>query len=202
MKNYHVESLKEEIMPVIHRKSSNDPAYVLIKVKKEDLAHTLKTIRKQFASIDPDYIFNYQFIDDSFDQMYKEEERMHKTSIYSSLIAIMIALMGLYALTSFTVIKRRKEIGVRKAMGASVKNVVMKLIKDINKWVLIANVFSWPLVFYFMQEWLSNFAFRIDITVWYFLAGSLITFVFALGVVGSQVFSAATENPALTLRDE
>jgi putative ABC transport system permease protein len=100
------------------------------------------------------------------------------------------------------VIKRRQEIGIRKAMGATVGEVVVKLIKDINKWVLLANLIAWPLAFYFIREWLANFAYRIDISIWYFVAGTLIAFIFALIVVSSQAYYAASENPAYTLRDE
>jgi putative ABC transport system permease protein len=110
--------------------------------------------------------------------------------------------LGLYALTSFVVIKRRKEIGIRKALGATEKTVIFKLIKDINKWVLLANLISWPLAYYFIKQWLANFAFHIEISVWYFLAGTVLTFLIALIVVAIQAYLAATENPAHTLRDE
>jgi len=202
MKNYHVENIREEIAPVVHSKRSKNFNYVLVKVSSGNVKQTLNTIKRKLINIDSEYIFEYQFLDDHFEAMYDQEERMNKASIYSAVIAIIISLLGLYALTSFVVIKRRKEIGIRKAMGATVGSVVYKLIKDINKWVLVANIIAWPLAFYFMQQWLANFAFHIDISIWYFVAGSLITFLIALIVVAVQAYLAATENPAYTLRDE
>jgi len=202
MKNYHVENIREEIAPVVHSKRSKNFNYVLVKVSSGNVKQTLNTIKRKLINIDSEYIFEYQFLDDHFEAMYDQEERMNKASIYSAVIAIIISLLGLYALTSFVVIKRRKEIGIRKAMGATVGSVVYKLIKDINKWVLVANIIAWPLAFYFIQQWLANFAFHIEISIWYFVAGSLITFLIALIVVAVQSYIAALENPAHTLRDE
>lgn len=202
MENYHVESIREEIMPVMHSQRSDWYGYILVKIQRDNIQQTLEAIESRLTNIDSEYVFNYQFLDDYFDSLYKEEERMNKTSMYSAFIAIFIALLGLYALTSFVVIKKRKEIGIRKAMGSTVGEVVVKIIKDINKWVLLANIIAWPLAFYFIRQWLENFAFRIDISVWYFIAGTMIAFVFALLVVVVQAYSAASENPAYTLRDE
>lgn len=202
MEDYHLESIREEIMPAMHSKRFEGFGYVLVKLNRENLGETLNSIEQRLTNIDNEYVFKYQFLDDYFDAMYKQEEKLNKTSIYSAIIAIFIALLGLYALTSFVVLKRRQEIGIRKAMGATVGGIVFRLIKDINKWVLLANVIAWPLAFYFMKQWLANFAFKIDISVWYFVAGTLISIVFSLIVVVSQAYNAATENPAHTLRDE
>jgi putative ABC transport system permease protein len=202
MKDYHVENIREEISPVVHSKRFDSFNVVLVKLSTKDLTQTLNSIEQRLEGIDEEYVFNYQFLDDYFDAMYKQEERMNKTSIYSAAIAIIISLLGLYALTSFVVIKRRKEIGIRKALGATEKTVIFKLIKDINKWVLLANLISWPLAYYFIKQWLANFAFHIEISVWYFLAGTVLTFLIALIVVAIQAYLAATENPAHTLRDE
>jgi len=202
MKNYHVENVREEIAPVVHSQRRKDFNYILVKVVPGSVKQTLNTIKRKLTNIDSEYIFEYQFLDDHFEAMYDSEERMNKASIYSAVIAIIISLLGLYALTSFVVIKRRKEIGIRKAMGATVGSVVYKLIKDINKWVLLANIIAWPLAFYFIQQWLANFAFHIEISIWYFLAGTVLTFLIALIVVATQAYLAATENPAHTLRDE
>ncbi len=202
MKDYHVESIREEIMPVIHSQRADWFSYVLVKVELNNLKETLNAIENRMTEIDGEYVFNYEFLDDYFAAMYKEEERLNKASMYSSIIAIFIALLGLYALTSFVVIKRRQEIGIRKAMGATVGKIVFKLIKDINKWVLLANLIAWPLAYYFIKQWLANFAYRIEVSVWYFVAGTVITFLVALIVVATQAYYAATENPAHTLRDE
>jgi len=202
MKNYHVENIREEIAPVVHSKRYESFNFVLAKLPAKNIEQTLDKIEQRLTSIDDQYIFEYQFLDDYFDAMYKQEERMNKTSIYSAVIAIIISLLGLYALTSFVVIKRRKEIGIRKAMGATEEKVIYKLIKDINKWVLLANLISWPLAYYFIKQWLANFAYSINISIWYFVAGTLITFLIALIVVATQAYLAATENPAYTLRDE
>jgi putative ABC transport system permease protein len=202
MKDYHVESLKEEIMPVIHTKEFPFLSYIVVRLEANNIKRSIRTIKRQMENIDLNYVFRYRFLDEHFEKLYKEEKRVNKITVYSAAIAIFIALLGLYALTSFVVIKRRKEIGIRKAMGASVKSIIYKLIKDINKWVLIANLIAWPFVFYFMRSWLENFAYRIDMDLFYFIAGTLLTFIIALTVVGIQAYLAAIENPSETLKDE
>ncbi len=202
IRDYHIESLREEIMPVVHSTRRDDFSYVLVKIRLDNINRTLNSIKEGLTEIDNEYIFEYEFLDDYFRAMYEEEERVNKTSMYSATIAIIIALLGLYALTSFVVIKRRKEIGIRKAMGATVGSIVWKLIKDINKWVLLANFIAWPIAYYFIKQWLSNFAYRIEISIWFFITGTLITLLIALIVVVTQAYYAANENPAYTLRDE
>jgi len=202
MKDYHVESLREEIMPVIHTKEFPFLRYIVVRIDANNIHQSIQTIKRKMENIDLNYVFRYRFLDEHFETLYNEEKRVNKITVYSAAIAIFIALLGLYALTSFIVIKRRKEIGIRKALGASVKSIIYKLIKDINKWVLIANLIAWPFVFYFMRSWLENFAYRIDIKLGYFIAGTLVTFIVALTVVGIQAYIAAMENPSETLKDE
>jgi len=202
MKNYHVDDLRKTIAPVMHTAVPQDYRFVLVRVLPSDVDNTLKTIAKVTEELDPDYAFSYIFLNDFFAQMYQEEERLNRLSLLSALLAILIAVMGLYALTSFTVLRKRKEIGVRKAMGGSVRQVVVMLLKDINKWVLVAILLACPLAYFFMNNWLDNFEYAISITWEYFAVGGMATLGFAIAIVAGKAWQAAVENPANTLRDE
>lgn len=202
VKDYHVEGLKEEIMPVMHTQRSKQFRYFLIRIQPNSVERALNKVKEFFWVIDKKYVLDYTFLDDYFDNMYKKEERINKSALFSSIIAIVIALMGLYALTSFIVLKNRKAIGIRKVMGAKSTQIAFKLMKGVIGWVILSVMISCPLSYLFMQKWFENFAYHIDISVWFFVSGVLVTFLFGLLIVGFQSYRAAVINPADTLREE
>ena len=117
-------------------------------------------------------------------------------------MAIFIACLGLFGLASFTTEKRTKEIGIRKALGASVLEIIWLLSKEFTRWVLLANIIAWPLAYFAMNKWLQNFAYRINLGLGTFVMAALLALVIALLTVGYQVVKAATANPVGTLRYE
>ncbi|HEX3385099.1 MAG TPA: FtsX-like permease family protein [Mucilaginibacter sp.] len=150
----------------------------------------------------PVYPFEYTFLDQQFDSMYKTDLRQQTIlSIFSGL-AIFIACLGLFGLASFTAAKRTKEIGVRKVLGSSVPNILLLLSKELLKPVMVATLLAVPLSYFAMHKWLQNFAYKTTLSWWIFLLAAAITFVIALVTVSFQSLKAATANPVKSLRSE
>ena len=126
---------------------------------------------------------------------------MAETKQFSSL-AILIACLGIFGLVSFTAEQRTKEIGIRKVLGASVSGIIMNLLKGFTKWIVLANVIAWPIAYYFMNKWLQNFAYQMNLNVWAFIFAGLATLAIALLTVSYQAIKAATASPVDSLRSE
>ena len=141
-------------------------------------------------------------MNDSFNEMYQSERQFQHGFLYASILAITLAVLGILGLVSFSVEQRTKEIGIRKVLGASSFKVARLLSKDFLKLVLIANIIAWPLAWYFMSKWLEDFANRIQISWWVFIASGMAATVIALATVGMQAMKAATMNPIRNLRTE
>jgi putative ABC transport system permease protein len=141
-------------------------------------------------------------MDEEFDRLYKSEIRIVKVIGYFTGLAIFIACLGLFGLSAFMSEQRRKEIGIRKVLGASITNVVLMLSKDFVKWVIIANVLAWPAAYYAMNNWLQDFAYKVDITIYVMVLSGLLAVFIALLTVSWQAFRAARTNPVNTIRYE
>ena len=146
--------------------------------------------------------FSYRFLDDSFNDMYSSDQRVGKLAISFAILAILIACLGLFGLATYMAEQRTKEIGIRKVLGASVNNMVSMLSKDFIKLVLIASVIAFPVAWWAMHKWLQDFAFRITIGWWVFIAAAVIALLIALLTVSSQAIRAALSNPVKSLRTE
>jgi len=141
-------------------------------------------------------------LDEAYDNLYKSEIRLNIFFRLFTLIAIIISSLGLFGLASFMAERRTKEIGIRKVLGASVPSIVIFISRGFTKWVLLANILAWPVAYYFMNKWLQNFAYRIDLSVWIFFLSGLAAFGIALVTVSYQSIKAATANPVNSLRYE
>jgi putative ABC transport system permease protein len=146
--------------------------------------------------------FDYYFLDESLDKLYRSEKNFKDLFFYFTLIALIIACLGLFALAAFTAEQRKKEIGIRKVLGATVSNVVAMLSKDFLKLVCIAAFIAFPISWYIMNKWLQDFTYRINISWWVFVVGGLGAIIIALLTVSFQAFKAAIANPVKSLRTE
>jgi ABC-type lipoprotein release transport system permease subunit len=202
MRDFHFRSFHHGIEPLVltHYQSHLDE--ISIRLQMDQAEETIDYIRRTVGEFDPDYFFRYSFVDEVFAGLYQQEQQTNQMVMYGSLLAILLAVLGLFALSSFTVVKRNKEIAIRKAMGASFDKVVRLLLADILKWVLLVNLVAWPAAYFFMNDWLQNFAYRIDLQIWMFLAGGVIALGIAALTISVQTIRAAAVNPADTLRDE
>jgi putative ABC transport system permease protein len=204
VKDFHFEPLREAIKPIFFRvMTDNDYSFFLsIKIKSENIPATLAYIDKTWKKFSPDYPFSYTFVDSAIDNLYRSEQRIGNAFKYFSLIAIFIACLGLFGLTSFTVEQRTKEIGIRKILGASIPKIMVMLSSDFAKLVLLANILAWPAAYYFVNRWLEGFAYRTALGPWIFLLTGIVTLIIAMVTIGLQSVKAATANPVDSLRYE
>ncbi len=202
VKDYHVRSLHHEIMPLYIDYDPSNFLYISTKIKPDDVSKILRDLRKKWAKIAPDQSFDYFFLDESFDLQYRAEEKLGLIFSNFTLLAILVACLGLFGLASFTAEQRTKEIGIRKALGATVSSIIVLLIKEFTKWVLLANIIAWPIAYVAMNHWLQNFAYRIKIGLGTFILAGVLALVIALLTVGYQAIKAARANPVEALRYE
>ena len=146
--------------------------------------------------------FDYNFLDQNLSHLYIAEQRTSKIASTFAVLAIFIACLGLLGLAAFITEQRTKEIGIRKVLGASIPSLLFMLSKEFLKWVLVANIIAWPVAYYVMNNWLKDFAYRIDINLWIFLLSGIIALVIALLTVSSHAVKAAIANPIKSLRYE
>ena len=201
-KNFHFRSFHHKIEPLVFSHYYNYFGNISVRFKTENVGEVKNYVRNTVKKFDEDYYYRYAFVDQVFENLYNQEKQTNRMIMYGSLLAIFIAILGLFALSSFTVVKRTQEIGIRKAMGASFGRIIRLLLYDILKWVLLVNLIAWPAAYYFMSDWLQNFAYRIDMQIWMFLLGGLIALIIAAITISTQTFRAANINPAETLREE
>ncbi len=204
VKDFHFASLHDAIAPLIITNApwQNQFDFLTIKLKTANLSATLDAIKNIWIKFSQDQPFNYSFLDEELDKVYRDEQIFREMFFYFSSIAIVIALMGLFGLTLFTMEQKRKEIAVRKVHGANISQVTALISKQFAKWILIANLFAWPIAYFFIKDWLDDFAYRINISVFYFILSALITLIIALLTIGYHTIKAAKANPVEALRYE
>lgn len=202
VENFHFESLKENISAVMIFPSNKPQGFASFRFNAKDTKDVIDLVESKWKEIAPGQPFNYSFLDDKFGDMYKAESRMGKVFASFTIIAIFIACLGLFALTAYTAERRRKEIGIRKALGATVGGIVFLLSKEFTKLVLIAFVLAAPLAWYGMSQWLEDYQFRIDLGWEIFVFSALAVLLVAWGVMGVQSIRAAMTNPVDSLKSE
>lgn len=205
MKDFHFESMHEHIIPmVLVLPTANQGAFnrVSVKIAGKDIPGGLAQLEKTWKRFLPETPYDYTFLDENFDRLYKAENRKGTLFTTFSFLAIFIACLGLFGLSTFTITQRVKEIGIRKVLGASVGTIVQMISKDFLKLVIIAAVIAFPIAWYAMDNWLQDFAYRIDISWWVFLAAAIIALVIALLTISFQAVKAALANPVKSLRTE
>lgn len=201
VKNFNFESLRQKVGPLCFMLGQSSGA-VSFRINTKEVEGLVGYLEKQWKAMAPAMPFSYRFLDDSFDQMYRAEQRMGKLALIFSILAILVACMGLFGLATFAAEQRTKEIGIRKVLGASVQGIVEMLSLDFVKLVLFAAAIALPLSWWFMQKWLMNFAFRVNIQWWVLPLAALIALVIALGTVSYQAIKAALMNPVKSLKTE
>ncbi|MFK7774148.1 MAG: ABC transporter permease [Saprospiraceae bacterium] len=200
VKDFHFESLRQDIGALslwLNPYSGN----LSLKTNTDKIPTLISDVEKTWKKIAPELPFSYRFLDESFDQLYRTETRISKLfSIFSGL-SIFIACLGLFGLAAFTTERRFKEIAIRKVLGASVPNLVGLLSKDFLKLVLLSLIISIPIAWYLMNQWLTDFAYRIEFQWWIFLAAGFIAIAIAFLTVSFQAVKAARVNPVNNLKE-
>jgi putative ABC transport system permease protein len=202
VKDFQFKSLRDAIDPLIIHVWSENTFVFALRIRPDDIPGTLAFIESKWRDLDPAHPFEYSFMDETFDRIYRSEEKLSKIFSVFSMLAIFIAALGLFGLTLFMVEQRTKEIGVRKVLGASVGSIFTLLSKEFTILVLLANIFAWPTAYFFMHKWLENFAYRVNIGFWIFILAAAVAFVIALFTISFQALKAALANPIESLRYE
>ena len=201
VKDFHSQSLHREIMPLVFSPAS-DPYFLYIKIHPHKIPEALARIKARWHTLEPTLPFDFFFLDEHIDRQYRDEERWGRIIGYASFFAILIASLGAFGLVALSVSRRVKEIGIRKVLGASASSIVLLFSREFVKLVIVANVVAWPVAYLVMRDWLQDFAYRIDLDIWTFAAGGVLTLALALLSVCSQAIKAASANPVDALRYE
>lgn len=201
-KDFHYRSLQAPIEPLALAIVPWRFSYISLKMNTKELSSTMAFVEKKWHELFPRNPYEYSFLDEEFNKQYIADENTGRTFLAFTGIAIFIACMGLFGLATFTAKQRTKEIGIRKALGASVASVVVLLSKDFIRLVIIAIVIATPVAWYAMDRWLEGFAYRIEIGWWMFALAGLLAIVIALLTVSFQSVKAALMNPVKSLRSE
>ncbi len=200
--DFHFETLHEPIKPIVHTRYSNHISFISIRIGAHDITAAIESIGATLGQFDPDYVYTWEFLDDRLQSSYDAEERTGRLISMSAILAVIVSVMGLYSLTSFTILRKTKEIGIRKAMGSSVSSILLIMYRDMGQWVLLANVIAWPAAWFMMESWLGNFAYRVDLGIWMFISGGALALLVAMITITGLAVRAALTNPVKALRYE
>lgn len=202
VKDFHFESLKQEIAPIIFMITKDRRGSVVIKLDESMEEETMTYLQEQWSYLRPDAPFTYYFVDARFNELYQDDERVAELVSYFSLIAVIIGILGLYGLASYTAEQRFKEIGIRKVLGASVSQILLLLTKGFTFLVIVGFVMAVPVAVIAMNKWLDTFAYHDDIKIFSIVLAGSVAILVAWITVGIQTWKAARTNPVDTIRNE
>ncbi len=201
IRNFNFSTLREEVTPLALYLRENNGSMAL-RIRTENTEELLAQIKTKWRAIVPAQALSYSFMDEDFNNQYKAEQRTGKISVTFSVLAILIACLGLFGLVTYAAEQRIKEIGIRKVLGANIPDVINLLSKDFIKLVFIAILIASPVAWWVMDQWLQSFAYRISISLWVFILAGVSALVIALVTVSFQAVKAAMANPVRSLRTE
>jgi len=204
VKDYHFQSLRQDIVPAVFRFKNEDVnwGYISIRFEPGMIRRVVEDTEQLWASFTSNNPMLYFFLDEDFNRFYREEEQNARLSVVFTLLAIIIASMGLYGLTAFSLQQRIREIGIRKTFGASISNIWYMICKDVMLLVCIATIVSWPLVYWIAGNWLQNYSYRISMQPTDFILGFVLAVLIAIGTISYRVIRTASMNPSISLRYE
>lgn len=205
IEDFHFESMHQAIVPlvlVMFPQSASPFNNLSLKISTTNISGAIAQMETSWKKYFPDTPFEYLFLEDNFDKLYEAEQRQATLFTAFACVAILIACLGLFGLSAFAISQRIKEIGVRKVLGANLQSIVTLLSKDFLKLVAIAAVMAFPIAWWAMNNWLKDFAYRINIAWWVFLAAGIVAAIIAFVTVSFQAIRAANANPVKSLRSE
>jgi len=205
VRDFHFQTLREKIAPLViarHDNPIHSIDYFTVRLRASETAQVLAGLETVLRETDPGHLLEWHFLDDQWARFYEDDHRRQSILNASAGVAIFIACLGLFGLATFAAERRRKEVGIRKVLGASMANITSLLAKDFLKLVIVAIVLASPVAYYFMQRWLADFAYRIDLQWWMFALAGVSAVTIAFLTVGAQAVRAALANPVNSLRSE
>jgi putative ABC transport system permease protein len=202
VQDFHFASLHQSIGPLVMFNETGQYNFIFVKLNTQNLQNTLTTLKSVYASLVPHRPFEYEFIDQQFEDLYSAEQRMGRIFTVFATLAIFIACLGLLGLVSFSASQKTKEIGIRKVLGASASNIVILITRDYTRLIIVAIALGIPAAYWIMTQWLGDFAYRTEIGWWPIVAATALCIVIAFATASYQAIKAAWLNPASTLRSE
>ena len=202
IKDFHYNSLHSHVGPFGMFHAPDEYDNLLVKIRPENISHTVAAIEKNWNEVAPGYPFEFRFLDETIGALYRNDRRMGSLINLATLLAVFIAGLGLFGMASFAAEQRTKEVGIRKILGASIPNVFILLSRESFLWVLTANLIAWPAAYFLMNKWLSTFAFHISINIMIFFIAGAGTLLIAIMTIGYQTLKAALADPVRSLRHE
>lgn len=202
LKDFHQEALRKKIEPILFRPYYSPIDNLNLKLTGTDIPATLSFIKDQYDSFYPNHSFEYSFLDERFNRQYKNDRLFGRVFNLFSILVIIIASLGLFGLAAYNSLQRSKEIGVRKVLGASVKDIIHLLSKDFLLLILVANLVALPLVYLGAKSWLAGYAYAITPGLWLFAIPLSLVFIVAIATISVQTFKSARRNPIDSLRYE
>jgi ABC-type antimicrobial peptide transport system permease subunit len=202
VKDFNYKSLHEKIGPMVLLNNQGSSYSYFVKVAGNNIPAAIKGIAGVWAKFIPKEPFTYSFLDDSFNYLYKTDIKTSKLILIFSLVVVIICSLGLFGLAAFTAVQRTKEIGIRKVLGATVQQITILLSKDFLVLVTIAICIAAPIAWWAMNSWLQDFAYRITISIWIFIAAGALALLIAALSVSVQAIKAAVANPVKALQQE
>ncbi len=202
VKDFNFASMRHQIEPLLIVNNPNANNILSIRIKKGGISDAVNSVERTWQKVNPGRPFEFNFLDDEFEQLYKTESSFSTLIGSFTFLAIFIACLGLFGLASYMTEQRTKEIGIRKVLGASIPGILYIISKQFIILIILANLIAWPLAYYFMNGWLKDFAYRIDIGISTFMIAGILTLLIAISTISYQAIKAATRNPAKSLRYE
>jgi len=199
--NFNFNSLHEQVKPLV-LKLSPDYGSIAVRINTADISGLLSKIKTQWKTMAPSEPFSYSFLDDEFNKQYSMEQRTGTIALIFSILAILIASLGLFGLVTYAAEQRIKEIGIRKVLGATIPDIVGLLSKDFVKLIIISLCIASPVAWWMMNRWLQDFAYRVTISWWIFAISAMLAILIALLTISFQTIKAAIANPVKNLRTE
>lgn len=202
VKDFHMASLHSRIEPLVIVYNYSRILYITVKIAPEHMLQTIRLIKRQWETLDPERPFDYFFLDSSLERQYMSEERLGKLSFNFSLFAILLACLGLFGLAAYLAERRTKEIGIRKVLGASSTKIVRLLSGEFFMLVMMANILAWPVAYFGLSLWLRNYSYRISVTLYDMIIAGFLAIIIAIPTVSFQSIKVAMANPVDALRFE
>jgi putative ABC transport system permease protein len=205
VKDFHFAALKQEIKPVVFNLQSfktDKPSYLFVRINEKEVPSTIAFLENTWKKTEPEFPITHTFLNEQLKTLYKAEEKILQLFTVFCLLAIFISCLGIYGLSLYTAIQRKKEIAIRKVLGASVQRIVFLLSIDFIKLFLIAIIIACPIGWYLMNNWLADFAYRISISYWIFIIASVAAIFVAIVTISIQAIKVATTNPTKSLKTE
>jgi putative ABC transport system permease protein len=202
VKDFNYKSLYDKVETTVLQIFPDAAWKVAVKMQTANIGNTINSVRKVWNKFTPEYPIEYKFLDENFEQMYNAEDKLKSLLTIFTSIAIFVGCLGLFGLAAYTAERRRKEVGIRKVLGASTRGVVLLLSRDFIKLVVVSLFIASPVAWYFMNKWLQDFAYRISISWWVFVIAAIVAIGIAFITVSFQAIKAALANPVKSLRTE